>query len=317
MAIIEKTGVHIALAGVLLLAGAAQALSKGDKCEATKLKLAGKYGLCRLKAEATAVKRGDLPEYAKCDDKFLTKWSVAERKAAGQCPTNRDGRSFQALIIQNSNELATALSIGLLPGRFVDNADGTITDKATGRMWEKKTELDASVNFANLHDANNYYPWAGVCSLKAEFCQPTTAAATLCAANAEGGTTGCDECGVDGGICSATDTIWTFAVALNAANFASHTDWRIPTRAELQGIVDYAADTSPTVDVAFQGVSCGPTCTDITDPACSCTQHLYYWSASTHALIPENAWYVNFGGGELYVGGRNNNFSVRAVRGGP
>ena len=39
----------------------------------------------------------------------------------------------------------------------------------------------------------------------------------------------------------------------------------MPRRAELQSIVDYSGTTFPMVDVAFNGASCGSTCTDITD----------------------------------------------------
>ena len=69
------------------------------------------------------------------------------------------------------------------PARFVDNADGTVTDTMTGLMWEKKAALDSAVNAANLHDADNPYSWSGLCSmLTTKRCQPNAAAATTCAA---------------------------------------------------------------------------------------------------------------------------------------
>jgi hypothetical protein len=40
------------------------------------------------------------------------------------------------------------------PLQFVDNGDGTITDRNTGLMWEKKSDDDG------LHDARNIYPWS-------------------------------------------------------------------------------------------------------------------------------------------------------------
>ena len=111
-----RGGVHTASASAALTIGAARAVAKTDKCEAMKLKIAGKYGLCRLKAQATGIKRGTLPDYAKCDEMFLRRWSAAERKAGGQCPSTGDDRSVQAFIIQNANDLATAVAgAGLLP----------------------------------------------------------------------------------------------------------------------------------------------------------------------------------------------------------
>jgi hypothetical protein len=199
--------------------------------------------------------------------------------------------------------------------RFTDNADGTITDNEVGFMWEKKTELDGSTNFPNAHDADNHYPWAGLCSLNtSKYCQPTADAATLCAANAEGGTVGCDECTGGDGPCSVSDTVWTWAAALDTAAFAAHNDWRLPKRRELEGILDLAAAQPPAVSMAFQGPSCGGACTDIRDPACSCTWSANYWSASAYAAIPGAAWILYFGDGSLEVGIRTNDFYVRAVR---
>src|SRR5690606_1006022 len=70
---------------VLLWAAAAAALSPADKCEAGKLLAAGKYGFCRLKAEAKAVKTGTAPDFATCNAKYGDKWGKLEGVAAGAC----------------------------------------------------------------------------------------------------------------------------------------------------------------------------------------------------------------------------------------
>jgi hypothetical protein len=44
------------------------------------------------------------------------------------------------------------------PLRYRDNGDGTITDKNTKLMWEKKDQASGG-----LHNWNNTYPW-GTCS---------------------------------------------------------------------------------------------------------------------------------------------------------
>ena len=55
---------------VALLSSDRRALDPALKCEATKLKTAGKYGFCRLKAEAKAVKRGESADFTKCEATF-------------------------------------------------------------------------------------------------------------------------------------------------------------------------------------------------------------------------------------------------------
>jgi len=200
--------------------------------------------------------------------------------------------------------------------RFVDNANGTITDNATHLMWEKKIGLDGSTNFANLNDADNSYAWAGTCSANtSKYCQPTSPAATLCTSNAEANTIGCDECTGSDGSCSVTDTVWTWAAALNVVGFGGHTDWRVPNRDELVSIIDYSRITSPAVNVAFDGASCAG-CADITMPACSCTQPTFYWSRSPQVPYPQDAWVANFNDGGVTEAYRPYSYYVRAVRGG-
>lgn len=204
--------------------------------------------------------------------------------------------------------------------RFVDNADGTITDHATGLQWEKKTELGGGTNFANPHDADNGYRWAGSCTINtAKRCQPTAAAAAACAAHAEIGTTGCEECTVADGPCDASATIWTLTVDLNTATFAGHSDWRVPTRTELDSIVDYADTTqNPATNIAFHGPNCGPACTDLADPNCSCTAFAeFYWSASTVLFLPSEAWVIGSSiGGTSRFNKHWDPRLVRLVRGG-
>jgi hypothetical protein len=110
--------------------------------------------------------------------------------------------------------------------------------------------------------------------------------------------------------------VWTWVVALNAAGFAGHSDWRVPKRRELEEILDLAV-FAPAVGAAFQGASCGGACTDLTDPDCGCTKSFYYWSASTFAESPGSAWIVDFyNGDDLGVGRTFVNGYARAVRGG-
>jgi hypothetical protein len=203
--------------------------------------------------------------------------------------------------------------------RFEDNGDGTITDNDTGLMWEKKVKLDSTLDLANLQDADNYYRWSGTCSVTtSKRCQPDAASEAACLAGVEGDPTGCSQCTGGEGTCTVTPngTIWQMVAALNTANYGGHNDWRVPTRLELEGILDLADMTPPVVNVAFQGASCGAVCTDVNDPACSCTQSYDYWSASTYAPSPILAWVVNFSDGFVDFSSKTNDLYVRAVRSG-
>jgi hypothetical protein len=200
--------------------------------------------------------------------------------------------------------------------RFADNGDGTITDGQTGLTWEKKVKLDGAVDYGNPRDADNYYPWAGTCSFTGNPCQPSRAASALCTAQTENGTAGCGLCGREG-ICDAPFTAWIFAVEANKAKLGGHDDWRLPKREELVSIVDFANPRfDPVTYAAFQGASCGADCADIANPACSCTQSSYYWSASSVAPQPSSAWHVYFFTGYVGYEDKIRNNHVRLVRGG-
>ena len=191
---------------------------------------------------------------------------------------------------------------------YQDNGDGTITDLNTGLMWEKKVRRDGSTDASNLHDADNCYRWAGVCSGNH---------ATPCGTTAD--------CATAGGSCQAGDcqvsspdgmTIFQWVAAVNAARFAGYNDWRVPNVKELESIVDYE-HARPSVSTAFNGTSCGTECSNLATAACSCTTALLYWSSSTYAPDSTNAWGVYFSVGSAGYNNKGLNLlPVRAVRGG-
>ncbi len=83
--------------------------------------------------------------------------------------------------------------------------------------------------------------------------------------------------------------------------FANHCDWRIPNIVELQGILlaPEPCGTSPCIDSTL-----GP------------TQASYYWSSSSLAGNPGNAWLVSFNNGNVFKVGKFTGSNARAVRGG-
>jgi hypothetical protein len=215
------------------------------------------------------------------------------------------------------DELVTAVENALsgcdTTPRFVDNGDGTITDKHTGLMWEKKIALDGVIDPGNLRDADNLYQWAGTCTPSPDevFCQPTAEASAIC-----GSAAGCGLC-PGGQTCDrgpeSPSTIFEWIALVNASNFAGHQDWRIPTLEELSTLVDRGR-AEPAVDPAFHGDECGSACTDVGDPDCACTSQFLYWSTTGIVSGRARVWTVRFDIGVVDGGALSFDVFARAVR---
>ena len=105
--------------------------------------------------------------------------------------------------------------------------------------------------------------------------------------------------------CTGTAATRTWAAAfayvqeLNTTNYLDYGDWRLPTKNELQSIVNYSlynpATTFPNMAEDFSG-------------------H-FYWSSTTE-LFRNHAWSVAFGDGSVGNIPKTIGFYVRAVRGG-
>ena len=112
-------------------------------------------------------------------------------------------------------------------------------------------------------------------------------------------------------------TIWDWIDAINTevangVGFAGYNDWRIPNVRELLSIADYGR-LNPSVDPAFNN-NLSPGCTVLT---CSATTiRDFYWSSTTVATIPLDAWEVEFFSGAISAALKGGSHAVRAVRGG-
>ncbi len=347
----RKTRVALSacVAALLAIGTAHAAISPEQQCQSAKNKAAGKYAACRQNAEANLAKTlataEDLTKYndalGKCGTKLTDAWAKAISKASdagAACPdAPLTVGDFQSVIDDHTVNVATALAgdglskcgnglidfdepcdqnnldgqtcvtlgfaFGTLtcgagcvldttgcysPPRLSDNGDGTITDHETGLVWEKKADLDnvpvnctTAFDCPDPHDADNLYTWTDA---DTPTDLPTGTAFTV------------------------------FLTQLNSGGgFAGHTDWRLPTLAELHALVDYADSTSPLVNAAFDS-GCTGSCSITT---CSCTLPDRHWSDSSVSSTPTDAWVVDPGSGEIVWDTKDTNYAVRAVRSGP
>jgi hypothetical protein len=84
-------------------------------------------------------------------------------------------------------------------------------------------------------------------------------------------------------------------------NLGGHSDWRLPAKKELMSIVNYGIPyPGPTIDTTY-----------FPNAKSSC-----YWSSTTYAYYPYDAWFVGFFDGLVYDGYKYYYSYVRCVRGG-
>lgn len=101
---------------------------------------------------------------------------------------------------------------------------------------------------------------------------------------------------------------------LNWNRFAGHADWRVPTRDELESLVD-AGRHAPAIDPIFH-TDCTPGCSPL---ECSCTNSGRFLSSTPYGLDPDymENWAVNFHDGSVQPMPSNTIAHIRGVRGGP
>lgn len=340
------------VAVVLFFAASASALTPADKCEADKLKRAGKYSFCRLKAEAKAIKQGSSPDYSLCDLKLGPKWTAAETAAGGQCPSNGDLASMTARIAGDTDEIVACLDGACL----ASCGDGVVT----GSESCDGVDLGGASCVSQGFGLGGTLACTAGCSFDFSGCQaqafPASGQTTAYGAGSDGDVlAGAPLSFVDNGDGTITDTntglmwekksddgsvhdwddkyAWGMAgvpytmngpmvtVFLSTLNdvvgggvncFAGHCDWRIPNRKELETLIDLEMFT-PAVSAAFDN-GCVPSCTVTT---CSCVnQSSSYWTSTTYQQAPPAAWVISFMVGQAFADIKSGDYYVRAVRGG-
>lgn len=145
--------------------------------------------------------------------------------------------------------------------RFHDNGNGTITDRQTNLMWEKKagtTSLPVSYcpggpTWSSVHHVQNLYAW----SVGTPY-------------------------GLDGSMAS------RFLAELNGVSpFAGYQDWRLPTIQELSSILDLTA---------FDCYSHNPP--GCIDPIFGLNRAGAYLTSTSDHTDPASTWTVDFSGEE-------------------
>ena len=203
---------------------------------------------------------------------------------AGLCVTPTTTTTSTTTTTTTSSTTTTTL-------RFVDNMDGTVTDNETGLQWEKKVAGSGC-----LHCVDDVYTWC-VDADSNVFCDnggiPDGTAFTGFLMMLNGGATGVGNCVSSDG-------------SSQMGGFNNQCDWRLPTIAELRSIVD--------TNVA----GCGPPfTTPCIDPTFGPTAASFYWSSTTLASGPDDAWGVDFTSEHVdIVSLKLFSSHVRAVRGG-
>jgi len=256
--------------------------------------------------------------------KLVCKSGTGDALCGAVTPPTTTSTSTSSTTTTSTSTSTTSTTVACVAtsGCFCDTGL-TVIDTCNDLEWEKKdTAVGSGVDAGNLNDVDNPYTWAGACTIGGALCQPNGAAAATCAAQT-GGAAGCGECGVGEGTCDvdpsgfpADTTIWDWLNQLNAAGFAGHSDWRLPTSAGCCGVpTSEPAELESLLDVT-QG-SCGGGSGACIAPILGPTLTAGpYYAASVHASDPILAWSVWYANISPMVNsfGKRFTFPVRAVR---
>lgn len=183
------------------------------------------------------------------------------------------GRDAYA-VTNSSPDGKLGFSFANVPAIGIDTG-GCVQDNVTGLMWEVKTTdsllRDWRITYTNYD--------------------------SITALQKSNGTVAPTQTEID----AATNSVG-FKNSVNTQGLCGHSDWRLPTAAELQSIVDYSVATpEPTVDAIWF-----PNTQGLTG---------LFWSATPWGY-PSKAWEVYFSNGEYAVSNRDIGHFVRLVRAG-
>lgn len=305
----QAIALALPLAGFLWLAGTAHAApTPAQKCQSGKNVAAGKYADCRQKAEAKfalsldGVKRAQ--DLTRCQTKLQATWTKLEATAiaqGGSCPSSGDVTPVQSALDLQSGTLAISLA------GAGDPAPPPAQRLKTGQTgcWQ------GTIPFAPIACSGTGQDGELQRGVARSYRDPGVGTVEDVRTGLVWEKLSWDGSIHDYNLVYTWDTAAAKIAALNTAQFAGYTDWRLPNRSELESLVSQAY-VGPAVEPSFN-VSCGAGCTVLT---CSCTQSTDYWTSTTVAAIPGLAWQVDFAFGFVRTEAKPESRHVRAVRGG-
>ena len=153
--------------------------------------------------------------------------------------------------------------------RYHTQGDGTIRDNNTLLIWEVKD------GGSGIHGVNRTFTWSSSGSA-ADGTAFTVFLDTLNNKCDGDETTPCTRKGDCKGIGN------------GKCGYAGHRDWRMPNVKELQSIVDYST-FNPAIASSFSGLTAAGS----------------YWSSTSYANFPSDAWLVFFGDGDVLAFDKN------------
>ncbi len=217
----------------------------------------------------------------------------AVREIQRTCAGRDDGTTCDAgmdgVVRTCTNELCAPCTPLISPSpRYVDNLDGTVTDRGACLVWEMKnggggdaSPCPGGASCDNPHDVDNLYTWSD---------------------------SGSD---FDGGAKTSFLDLLNDVAGGGTHCFADHCDWRLPSEAgrntpftgssELESLLSApfpCAVGPPCIAAGFGPTASGP-----------------YWSSTTSADDAAEAWSVDFSDGNVDARPKASNGHVRAVRG--
>ena len=319
----------LAIAVAMLVFGGSAARAKvqsGPKCKDAKGRAAGLKGFALMKAFGKNMKTQNddrlASDISKAQSNFTKLFAKAE--ASNGCGTNGDVGAVEVEVdkcVEGFISLiggAATTTTTTTGGSTTSTVSTTTTGGTTTTTLPVPCELPATGQTTCWNSSGN---WIG-CNGTGHDGDIQAGCGPSYTDNGDGTVT--DNCtGLtwekksDDGSINDKDNSYTWngafsvhVAGLNQANFAGHSDWRVPNVTELHSVVNREM-WSPSVLPVFN-TGCAGACTVTT---CSCTVAYLYWSSTTAAVAPTLAWRVDFNYGDVTGGGKASGHYVRAVRG--
>jgi hypothetical protein len=140
---------------LLAVVPAAHGATDAEKCEASRLKLAGKHAQCMLKAEATGILKNAAPDFAKCATKYDEKCAAIALKYGASCPLPADCASIRDIAECASDNLPIpTTTTTTMPPCGIDPDVDSDGDGVTGSAGDCD-DCDENVNPGALEIASN------------------------------------------------------------------------------------------------------------------------------------------------------------------